>query len=110
MATPSPDPNPHSWPQLTARARAEKPPTIDVRAAVRVAIASEPAPLAPPAWTDELFELLSLPWARVVFAGGCAVALALCLTGWHSLTREMSDPIMLALRSESADPFASDIP
>lgn len=99
MAIPTPDPNQRSWQEITAHARAERPPAIDVRAAVRHALANEVLEPVAPDWSVAVFELLRLPWVRVAFAASCAVAVTLCFLGWQTLSEEVYDPIRLATQT-----------
>lgn len=103
MATPSPDPTPRDWLRLSAEARHEPPPEIDVRAAVFAQLATEQRNEPAPSWTDALFELLRLPWMRAGLACGLAAALVLCTLGWRAMSAEMPDPLFVALQAEDRE-------
>ncbi len=84
MATPSPEPRP-SWQQLTASAReAGAPADIDVRAAIRAEITSQPPQAAAstvPGLMDDLLDLFQARWLRVGLAALSVVAFVACRDG-----------------------------
>ncbi len=95
---------------MVGNARAERPPAIDVRGAVRAALLAESVRDATPSWSEALLELFDLRWVRVSLAGGLAAAVLLCVSGWQMFSRELSDPIALALQQEPLALFAASAP
>jgi hypothetical protein len=81
--------NKQSWYDLLASARTARPPGgIDVRAAVRQAIESEPAQTGTTMW-DELAALAQTIWLRGLLGGGAVAAACLVIFAIQSINQLM---------------------
>ncbi|HBJ82507.1 MAG TPA: hypothetical protein DDZ88_01250 [Verrucomicrobiales bacterium] len=71
-----------SWTHLTQSARDASPPAdIDLRAAIRAEITSEPAIMSQPSLVDDLAGLIRLPWLQAGLAAFVVIAYLSCRDG-----------------------------
>lgn len=105
MAAPSPEPS-KSWRQLTASAReATVPVDLDMRAAIRAEISSQPSrtlEVAAPSLIDDLAGLIRVPWFLAGTAALAIIAYIFCLDGFDAINE-------LALVWHLQGPVASGI-
>jgi hypothetical protein len=88
------------WEQLAAKARADVPPEIDVRQAVRAALLSDSFPSVPaaaPGIFAEIAHLLALPVARAAFAVCGLISATLLWAGVAALPEIAFGSDLLAL-------------